>query len=97
MHESIRAEMVELLLSRVVTKTSTHIGSFVDLLKTMIACAPQSVMEHVSKIKDAFDYLSYMSPAAAEGLLVAVQPLMTLSRSFRDSVILILRKSLFSR
>ncbi|XP_011270486.1 hypothetical protein, variant [Capsaspora owczarzaki ATCC 30864] len=96
-HSAARPDIVEFLLARVVVKSRSSVTFNVDLLQTIMSTAPQSVLEHVSKIHDALDYLSYMCPAAAEGLLLAIQPLMALNRALQDSVMLILRKSLFSR
>ena len=48
-------------------------------------------------MKEAFDYLSYLSPMTAEGLLEAVQPILVLNPSFQDHIILVLRKAMFSR
>jgi hypothetical protein len=48
-------------------------------------------------VKEAFDYLSYLLPATAEGLLDAVQPILALNPSFQDHIILVLRKAMFSR
>lgn len=59
--------------------------------------APQRLLESSTKVREMFDYLALLTPAAAEGLLRAIHPLLKLSMSLRDSLILVLRKAMFSR
>ena len=59
--------------------------------------APQRLLESSTKVREMFDYLALLTPSAAEGLLRAIHPLLKLSMSLRDSLILVLRKAMFSR
>lgn len=52
---------------------------------------------YVPKIKENFDYLSELSPSISHALLEAVQPIMAINQSFQDHIMLVLRKSMFSR
>jgi Fanconi anemia group I protein len=63
----------------------------------MVKSSPQVLLESVSRLKDAFDYLSYMPLGAAEGLLAAIQPLLKINLGLRDSLVLVLQKAMFSR
>ena len=68
-----------------------------DLLSSTVSCDPQALLESVSKVREAFDYLSYLPPATAEGLMKAVQPLLKLSMALKDSLVLVLKKAMFSK
>lgn len=59
--------------------------------------APQRLLESSTKVREMFDYLALLTPPAAEGLLRAIHPLLKLSMSLKDSLILVLRKAMFSR
>ncbi|KAL3863875.1 hypothetical protein ACJMK2_005602 [Sinanodonta woodiana] len=96
-HEMVRSEILEQIFNRVVTKATSPVSHFLRLLGDTVYAAPQLILESTIKVREMFDYLSYLSPMAAEGLLTAIQPLLKLSVSLRDSLILVLRKSMFSR
>ncbi|XP_031554270.1 Fanconi anemia group I protein-like [Actinia tenebrosa] len=96
-HEMVRAEILEQILNRVVTKATTPVGHFINLLSSTVRSAPHVLLESLPKVKEALDYLSFLPPRTAEGLLKALQPLMKISLSLRDSLILVLRKAMFSR
>ena len=68
-----------------------------ELLGDTVYAAPQMLLESTNKVREMFDYLALLSPGSAEGLLHAVQPLLKLSMSLKDSLILVLRKAMFSR
>ncbi|KAM9586227.1 Fanconi anemia group I protein isoform 2-T2 [Trichechus inunguis] len=95
-HEMIRQEILEQVLNRVVTKASSPISHFLDLLSSIIMYAPLVLQSCSSKITETFDYLSFLPFQTVQGLLKAVQPLLKVSMSMRDSLILVLRKAMFA-
>ncbi|KAG8516321.1 Fanconi anemia group I protein, partial [Galemys pyrenaicus] len=106
-HEMVRQEILEQVLNRVVTRTSAPIGHFLeatdseisvfsDLLSNIITCAPLVLQSCSSKVTEAFDYLCFLPLQTVQGLLKAVQPLLKVSVSMRDSLILVLRKAMFA-
>ncbi|XP_053128131.1 Fanconi anemia group I protein isoform X2 [Hemicordylus capensis] len=95
-HELIRSEILEQLLNRVITNASSPISHFIDLLSSIILSAPLALQSSSSKVTEAFDHLSFLPLDTVQGLLKAVQPLLKISMSMRDSLILVLRKSMFS-
>ncbi|KAL6047414.1 hypothetical protein STEG23_010995 [Scotinomys teguina] len=94
-HEMIRQEILEQVLNRVVTRTSSPINHFLDLLSDIIMYAPL-ILQNCSKVTETFDYLSFLPLQTVQGLLKAVQPLLKVSMSMRDSLILVLRKAMFA-
>ncbi|XP_005381612.1 PREDICTED: Fanconi anemia group I protein [Chinchilla lanigera] len=96
-HEMIRQEILEQILNRVVTRASTPINHFLDLLSSVILHAPLVLQGCSSKVTEAFEYLSLLPLQTVYGLLKAVQPLLKVSMSMRDSLILVLRKAMFAR
>ncbi|XP_036787922.2 Fanconi anemia group I protein [Manis pentadactyla] len=95
-HEVIRQEILEQVLSRVVTRASSPISHFLDLLSNIIMYAPLALQSCSSKVTETFDYLSFLPLQTVQGLLKAVQPLLKVSMSMRDSLILVLRKAMFA-
>lgn len=69
----------------------------VELLSSTVMSAPQRLLESSTKVREVFDYLAFLLPSTAEELLKAIHPLLKLSMSLRDSLILVLRKAMFSR
>ncbi|XP_029411826.1 Fanconi anemia group I protein isoform X2 [Nannospalax galili] len=96
-HEMIRQEILEQVLNRVVTRASSPISHFLDLLSSIIMYAPLILQSCSSKVTEIFDYLSFLPLQTVQGLLKAVQPLLKVSMSMRDSLILVLRKAMFAR
>lgn len=96
-HEMIRQEILEQVLNRVITRASSPISRFLDLLSDIIVHSPLVLQSCSSKITETFDYLSFLPLQTVQGLLKAVQPLLKVSMSMRDSLILVLRKSMFAR
>ncbi|XP_055479097.1 Fanconi anemia group I protein [Psammomys obesus] len=94
-HEMVRQEILEQVLNRVVTRTSSPINHFLDLLSDIITYAPL-ILQSCSKVTETFDYLSFLPLQTVQGLLKAVQPLLKVSMSMRDSLILVLRKAMFA-
>ncbi|XP_062569094.1 Fanconi anemia group I protein-like [Saccostrea cucullata] len=96
-HDMVRAEILEQIFNRVVTKATSPVSHYLDLLSSTVMSAPQRLLESSCKVRETFDYLAFLTPTAAEGLLKAIHPLLKLSMSLRDSLILVLRKAMFSR
>uniref|UniRef100_A0A673WCV7 FA complementation group I n=1 Tax=Salmo trutta TaxID=8032 RepID=A0A673WCV7_SALTR len=96
MHEPIRGEILEQVLNRLVTKTASPVTHYIDLLSDIVVSAPMILLESSSKVTETFDHLSYLPLATVQGLLKAVQPLLKVSMSMKDALILVLRKAMFS-
>uniref|UniRef100_A0A452J2U3 Uncharacterized protein n=1 Tax=Gopherus agassizii TaxID=38772 RepID=A0A452J2U3_9SAUR len=96
-HEPIRSAILEQVLNRVITKAASPINHFIDLLSNIVVSAPLVLQNSSSKVTEAFDNLSFLPLDMVQGLLKAVQPLLKVSMSVRDSLILVLRKAIFSR
>ncbi|KAK1160832.1 Fanconi anemia group I protein-like isoform X1 [Acipenser oxyrinchus oxyrinchus] len=95
-HEPIRIEVLEQVLNRVITKAGSPISHFIDLFSDIVVSAPMILLDSSSKVTEAFDHLSYLPLSTVQGLLKAVQPLLKVSMSMKDSLILVLRKAMFS-
>ncbi|XP_066523635.1 Fanconi anemia group I protein [Hoplias malabaricus] len=96
MHESIRVEILEQVLNRLVTKTASPVTHFIELLSNIVMSAPMILLESSSKVTETFDMLSFLPLNTVQGLLKAVQPLLKVSMSLKDALILVLRKAIFS-
>ncbi|XP_078310521.1 Fanconi anemia group I protein-like isoform X2 [Crassostrea virginica] len=96
-HDMVKAEILEQIFNRVVTKATSPVSHYLELLSSTVMAAPQRLLESSTKVREMFDYLALLTPSAAEGLLRAIHPLLKLSMSLRDSLILVLRKAMFSR
>jgi len=68
-----------------------------DLLKSTVKSHPYVILESVSRLREAFDYLTLLPLATADGLLRSIQPLLKLSPTLRDGLVIVLRKAIFSR
>ncbi|KAI1319557.1 hypothetical protein EDD11_003827 [Mortierella claussenii] len=93
---SARTEILDHIMSRIVTKSTSTIY-FLQLLETIVNDSSDALEEHLPRIKESLDYLSFLSLTTAVRLMAAVKGVAKSNRSFRDSLILILRKALFSK
>ncbi|XP_014858692.1 PREDICTED: Fanconi anemia group I protein [Poecilia mexicana] len=96
MHEPIRGEILEQVLNRLVTKTASPVSHYLDLFSDIVSSAPMILLESSSKVTETFDHLTYLPLGTVQGFLKAVQPLLKVSMSLKDSLILVLRKAMFS-
>ncbi|NWR69714.1 FANCI protein, partial [Centropus unirufus] len=96
-HEPIRSDILEQVLNRVLTKAASPVSHFIDLLSNIVVSAPLVLQTSSSKVTETFDNLSFLPINTVQGLLRAVQPLLKVSMSVRDSLILVLQKAIFSR
>ncbi|XP_067999511.1 Fanconi anemia group I protein [Melanerpes formicivorus] len=96
-HEPIRSDILEQVLNRVLTKAASPVSHFIDLLSSIVVSAPLVLQSSSSKVTETFDNLSFLPIDTVQGLLRAVQPLLKVSMSVRDSLILVLQKAIFSR
>ncbi|NXD19871.1 FANCI protein, partial [Spelaeornis formosus] len=96
-HEPIRSDILEKVLNRVLTKAASPVSHFIDLLSNIVVSAPLVLQTSSSKVTETFDNLSFLPIDTVQGLLRAVQPLLKVSMSVRDSLILVLQKAIFSR
>lgn len=70
---------------------------FLNLLEAIVKESSEALIEHLPRIKESLDYLSFLSLPTAVRLMAAVKDVAAINRPFRDSLLLILRKALFSK
>lgn len=80
-----------------VTARSQGVLGYVKLLGLLVERNPNLLLEKAAAVQDVFGYISVLPPPVAERFLVAVAPLLRLRPRLQDSVVLPLRKALFSR
>ncbi|CAG8485772.1 7895_t:CDS:10 [Dentiscutata heterogama] len=95
-HEMVRADVLEQILSRVISKASS-VGYFLNLLKLIVKETPHSLHNHLSKIKGTLDYLTFLPTSIADIFLKAIQPIILVNKSFRDGLMLVLRKGMSTK
>ncbi|KAF9581425.1 hypothetical protein BGW38_001552, partial [Lunasporangiospora selenospora] len=93
---SARTDILDHIVSRIVTKSAST-PYFLDLLEFIVRDSTEELEEHLPRIKESLDCLSFLSLATAVRLMAAVKEITRLNRPFRDSLVLILRKALFSK
>ncbi|XP_076434906.1 Fanconi anemia group I protein-like [Babylonia areolata] len=96
-HEIVRSDILGQIFNRVMTETSAPTSHYLSLLSEAVQTAPLFLLESVGKVREVFDCLPLLPPDTAQGLLVALLPLLKVSMSLKDTLILLLRKSIFSR
>jgi Fanconi anemia group I protein len=93
----VRSEILEQTLNRIVTRGTVPSSHYIELLNGAVASCPRFLIDSLTRVKETFDYLSFLPVSTARGLLQAIEPLLKVNLSLRDSLMLVLRKSLFSR
>lgn len=96
-HPRLRPEILDMMLARITTKSGAATELFTKFLADIVQDGMHMMMENISKIKGFFDHISFISPNTAIGVLRATMPLVVVSPSLRDTLMLVLRKSMFSR
>ncbi|CAG8588240.1 15320_t:CDS:10, partial [Racocetra persica] len=95
-HEMVRVEILEQILTRVISKAPSA-GYFLNLLQLIVKETPHSLHNHLSKIKGTLDYLTFLPTSIADIFLKAIQPIILVNKSFRDGLMLVLRKGMSTK
>lgn len=94
--QAARPRVLSAVLEQVTARSQGVLG-YVKLLGLLVERNPNLVLEKAAAVQDVFGYISVLPPHVAERFLVAVTPLLRLRPRLQDSVVLPLRKALFSR
>lgn len=87
------------VLEPLVTRILTHrqAPQYTEALRMVVRDSATILMEQPGLLADLVEHLQTLSYFTARRVLTAIMPLVRLKRALRDSVILVLRKALFSR
>ena len=96
-HEVVRHEIVDQLFNRIISKSTGATVTLLALLARIVRLGPHLAADSIPRIREAVDYLSFLSADVARSLLQAIAPLLELHVPLRDAVMLVLRKAMFSR
>jgi Fanconi anemia group I protein len=98
LHDIVRHEIMNHILSRIVTRASS-VMHFLDLLDLLVKECPQILMEadNMSKIRETLDYLSFLPPNSAKRLLETLHPIIQRDNRLKEALMLILRKGIFAK
>ncbi|XP_071959979.1 Fanconi anemia group I protein-like [Antedon mediterranea] len=97
LQEAARQDVIEQILNHLITSSTHPVHHYLKLLSNIIEASPQTALDYQSKVRETFDYLTQLPLDTAKGLLVAIQPLVKISMTLKDALMLMLRKALFSR
>ncbi|CAN0118562.1 unnamed protein product, partial [Ectocarpus fasciculatus] len=95
-HEVVRDQVLSAVLEQVTARSQGVLG-YVKLLGLLVQRYPNLLLGKAAAVQDVFGYISVLPPTVAERFLQAVSPLLRLRPGLQDSVVLPLRKALFSR
>lgn len=94
-HEAVQSEILDQIFTRVAAAAAS-VESWVVLLADILQNSLYQILQQINKIKEAMEFISLLPPTVARLLLQAVQPLIPHSPSFREYILVVLKKSLFS-
>ena len=95
-HKPVRDEILAQIFNRVLTREDA-VPHFVALLERIAHRCSTDILDSIPRIKEALEYLGYMSSATAVSLIRALTPVLRLQPSLQDYLVIVLRKSIFSR
>jgi Fanconi anemia group I protein len=95
-HPVTRSSILETVLAQVITR-SPEMGLGIELLHRLGEQCAMQLAEHHEKVKQALEYISFLTPTQACALLRAFRPLLLMRRDLKDYAIIVLRKAVFSR
>ena len=98
-HEYVQKNIIEEILMKILTSNNSpkNVEYYIKLFKILIREDPHRITDNfLPKIRELIDYLSLIKLNYSRKVLKAIVPLYSKNRGFRDNVILVLRKALFS-
>ncbi|XP_023237134.1 Fanconi anemia group I protein-like [Centruroides sculpturatus] len=96
-HETVREEILQQILNRVITKTSRPVFHYIDVIAKTIKAAPQQLLDILRKFREILDYVPFLPYPSAITFLRALTPLLKISSPLKDALMVVLRKALFHR
>ncbi|KAI8733755.1 Fanconi anemia group I protein, partial [Biomphalaria glabrata] len=93
-HHVFRDDILNTLFGELMKPTSP-VTQYLE--SDIVTSSPQLLLKSTNKVCILFEKLDKMNPKSAERLLSALQPLLKLSPFLKDTLILNLRKAMFSR
>ncbi len=94
LHESAQSEILAHVFSRIAA-TGPETPAFIHLLSVLVSKFKHQVMHSELKLREAFEYLTYLKPAIGLQMVDAILPLMTGTKAFQDHLIIVFRKAMF--
>ncbi|XP_010259501.1 PREDICTED: Fanconi anemia group I protein homolog [Nelumbo nucifera] len=96
-HDMARNEIIEQCKFRILSSKPEQSMAIIKLLRCLVQSYPYPMLEHVARLKELLDYFTFMHGKVATSLIVALLPLIKLSRELQDYTILVVRKAMFRR
>ena len=93
-HAIVRGDILSHVFSRF-TATGSDAPAFIELLAVLIEKYWHQVMESEAKLREAFDYLTFLKPSIGLQLVDAIMPLLQHSKGFQDHLMIVFRKAMF--
>ncbi|KAK8401175.1 hypothetical protein O3P69_002739 [Scylla paramamosain] len=77
--------------------SSSSPEQYIVILEKLVRAVPLTVLNHHDVLRETLEYLEHLPLGAATHLLLALNPLLKMNIALKDSLMIILRKMLFSR
>lgn len=90
-------ELLDQLVGRVISKSKAEARPPLQVLRRIIATHAHQMAFATAKIKSAYDFLGHLPAEVGCDLVDATLPLVRLQTTLSDTLLLVLRKSLFHR
>ena len=112
LHEVVRTEILERIFGNIVNCMLSNTGTtgcgaafgssstvlqYISLLEKLVRHNPNVLLEYVTRLKEAVEYIPQQPPFVAACLISAVQPMLGLSAALQDYVFVVLRKAFHNR
>lgn len=94
LHDSVQGEILSHIFARIAS-TGPETPSFIQLLSVLVNKFKHQVMQSELKLREAFEYLTYLKPSVGLQLVDAILPLMTGTKAFQDHLMIVFRKAMF--
>ncbi|KAJ1912251.1 hypothetical protein H4219_005674 [Mycoemilia scoparia] len=95
-HEFVRENIVEYIASQIPFNSSTT-EKLLDLLNSILRRSSGQNIGCFDKLKITFDYLPHLSPSTCHKLILSLTPIIQNDSAYRNNLLLILKKRLFSK
>ncbi|GAB1597248.1 Hypothetical predicted protein [Argonauta hians] len=96
-HNAVREKILDEILTRIGSSDSKPVIHILDLFSQVVKSQPQLLLNSDKKLATIFDNLPMLPPSTASRLLDILQPIFKFSTNLRDTLMLMLRKSMFSK
>ncbi|XP_054711063.1 Fanconi anemia group I protein-like [Uloborus diversus] len=96
-HCIVRKDIFEQILNKIIINSQKPVSHYIDILSQIAQSDPLFLLDVLPKLVELLDSIHLLPPSNASEILHSLAPLLKISSTLKDTLMLVLRKALFHK